>query len=80
MMKKCSVCGNNVNVGGEDVTHFDFPEIDRNTLEILEDCHMVLYVLNPYSTLCNELGKLIEKLTEKNNEQQCNVDRNQSED
>jgi hypothetical protein len=62
MMEKCSVCGNNVNVGGEDVTHFDFPEID---LEVLEDCHMVLYVMNPYSTLCDKLGKLIEKLTKK---------------
>jgi hypothetical protein len=64
-MEKCPVCGNDVDVGGKDVTHFDFPEIDRTALEILEDCHMVLYLMNPESKLCKQLGELIKKLTEK---------------
>ena len=64
-VEKCPVCGSNVTVGGEGSTHFYVPVvIDRKALEVLEDCHMALYVMNPYSKLCDELGELIEKLTD----------------
>jgi hypothetical protein len=64
MKDKCPTCGSDVTVGGEGSTHFYVPVMDEKALELLEDCHTVLYLMNPDSKICKELRELIKKLIE----------------